>query len=198
MELSVIAHDAFEQKAQLDGFIAEISKAFDRVNPSKIIRKMAGFPMTNAILSWFISYLCSREQYVILGNDKSENILVLSGVGQGSILGVLMFLMFFNDSVVHMTGIYNLNFGDDKKILSIVKSTEDAINLQAAINSFFKWCSDNGLEIHRTKSKIITFTLKSNPIIFERSENRENGNYLRSWCAYELRNELQLSLRICD
>lgn len=92
---------------------------------------------------------------------------VLSGVGQWSILGVIMLLMFFNDSDVIMTGIYCLNFADDKKIASIIKSEEDAMNLQIAINAFFKWCGDNGLEINRTKYKIITYTLKTRPIMFD-------------------------------
>ena len=54
--------------------------------------------------------------------------------------------MFFNDSDIDIIGIYNLNFADDKKLASIIKSTQDSINLQIAINEFFKWCNENGLE----------------------------------------------------
>lgn len=78
-----------------------------------------------------------------------------------------MFLMFFNDSDVRMTGIFCLNFADDKKIASIIKSEEDAVNLQKAIDMFSKWCCDNGLDINRIKFKIITYTLKTKPIIFD-------------------------------
>ncbi|XP_037029672.1 uncharacterized protein LOC119069658 [Bradysia coprophila] len=171
MELSVVAHDAFDQNAQLDTFNVDISKAFDKVAAMKLIRKMAMFPISNSLLLWFISYLTSRVQYVLIGKDRSKTFIVLSGVGQGSILGVFLFLMFFNDSDVRMTGIFCLNFADDKKIASIIKSEKDALNLQAAINLFFKWCSDNGMEINRIKSKIITYTLKTKPIIFDYTLN---------------------------
>ncbi|XP_037026613.1 uncharacterized protein LOC119067625 [Bradysia coprophila] len=167
MELSVLIHNAFQENAQLDEFIVDISEAFDKVDKSKLIRKMAKFPLSNAALLWFLSYLVSRLQYVVVGSEKSDVFTVLSGVGQGSILGVIAFLMFFNDSDVQLPGIHNLNFADDKKMTSIIKSEEDAINLFAAIDIFFKWCCDNGMEINRAKSKVITYTLKRNPIIYD-------------------------------
>lgn len=36
MEMTTLAQEAFESKAQLDVFYANISKAFDTVNPSKL------------------------------------------------------------------------------------------------------------------------------------------------------------------
>lgn len=78
-----------------------------------------------------------------------------------------MFLMFFNDSDICMHGVFNLNFADDKKLVSIVKSYDDARNFQSAINMFFQWCCDNGLEINRVKSKVITYTLKRKPIVYD-------------------------------
>ena len=167
MELSVAAHDAFDQNAQLDSYNVDIQKAFDRVKAMKFIQKMSTFPFSNAVLLWFVSYLSSRVQYVMIGNDKSALFIVSSGVGQGSILGVFMFLIFFNDSDVDMTGILCLNFADDKKIASIIKVEADAIRLQTAINRFFEWCRENGLDINGTKSKMITYTLKAKPIIFD-------------------------------
>jgi len=167
MELYTIAHDAFERNAQLDVFNVDIRKAFDKVNTSKVIRKMAQFPLSNSFLIWFVSYLSSRVQYVILGRDKSRTFVVLSGVGQGTILGAITFIMFFNDSDVIMPDIYCLNFADDKKIAAIIKSTHDANNLQIAIDTFFNWCRDNDLEINLEKSKMITYTHKLRPIKFD-------------------------------
>lgn len=66
-----------------------------------------------------------------------------------------------------MNGILCLNFADDKKISSIIKSHDDAIRLQTAINRFFEWCCENGLEINQVKSKMITYTLKTRPILFD-------------------------------
>lgn len=50
LELTNHAHKAFEQNAQLDVIYADISKAFDSVNPSMLMRKLARFPVSNAAL----------------------------------------------------------------------------------------------------------------------------------------------------
>lgn len=89
MEFTIRTHHAFEQKAQFDVFYADISKAFDSVNTSMLIRKMAMFPISNNILKWFISYLHNRRQYVRVGDKTSEYFSVNSGVGQGTILGLV-------------------------------------------------------------------------------------------------------------
>lgn len=166
LELTNHAHRAFEQNAQLDVFYADISKAFDSVNPALLIRKMANFPLSNAVLKWFCSYLNKRRQYVCIGSSKSRYIEVLSGVGQGTVLGPLLFNIFFNDSDGHMECIFDLNFADDKKIFTIVKSLNDAERLQCAINNFMKWCELNNLNVNGSKCKIITFTHKRSKIQF--------------------------------
>lgn len=167
MELTTLIHQAFDKNVQLDVFYSDIGKAFDKVNPCKFIRKMAEFPLSNMILMWLISYLESRMQYVKVGAAKSKLFEVLSGIGQGTILGPLFFLIFFNGSDGITVEIHHLNFADDKKIAAIVETRDDAVRLQEAINSFLAWCSDNDLSVNLTKCKVITFTLKRHPIKYE-------------------------------
>lgn len=166
-EMICKAFDAFEIHGQLDVFYADIAKAFDSVNTDLLIRKLAKFPISNAILSWFQSYFNNRKQYVRVGSSTSPVFDVTSGVGQGTILGPLLFIAFFDDSDVSIPEVQSSNFADDKKLFTIVKSYEDTNKLQAAIDEFLQWCKENGLDINEVKCNIISYTHKNKPIIRE-------------------------------
>lgn len=160
IELTTFIHQAFEEKAQVDVFYADIRKAFDSVNHNKLIQKIARFPLSNGALNWFVSYLSNRKQFVKLGDSTSEMFDVPSSVGQGSVLGPLLFLIFFDDSDEEIADLLTLNFADDKKVAHIIKKLSDTVVLQNAINKFIQWCDDNDLEVHSMKCQIITFSLK--------------------------------------
>lgn len=165
MELTIHANEAFERDGQLDIFYADIQKAFDSVNQSLLIRKMAKFPISNETLRWFIAYFADRKQAVRVNSSFSEPFNVPSSVGQGSILGPLLFLMFFNDSDDDLILAIALNFADDKKLLRFIRSIADTQFLQQAINNFMNWCTANSLQINIAKCKVITISHKKKPII---------------------------------
>lgn len=167
MEFSMQVNNSFEERAQTDTFYADISKAFDHVKQPLLIRKIAKFPVSNTMLRWFISYFAGRKQYARVGNCDSESFDVPSSVGQGTILGPLFFLVFFDDSDTNLGSSTAYNFADDKKITRIIRNINDAHELQKSIDNFMKWCSENFLEVNLSKCKIITFSHKQNPIIFD-------------------------------
>lgn len=167
MQLTTDIHKAFEEKAQLDVFYADIAKAFDAVIAFLLIKMCSKFPVANELLRWLVDYLKNRKQYVKIGQSLSELFDVTSGVGQGTILGPLLFLMFFNDSDHILPDINYYNFADDKKISNLVKSESDAMKLQSAINIFFNWCSENKLNVNKSKCKIMSFSLKRQVLKFD-------------------------------
>lgn len=166
MEFAVHAHKAFERGTQIDVFYADIQKAFDTVNPYKLIRKLAKFPISNSFLRWMLSYLDNRKLYASVGQEKSDYFNVSSGVGQGTILGPLLFLVFFNDSDL-FDGSSNpliFNFADDKKIALEIRTQADVIELQKYISEFNNWCELNELKLNTMKCKIMTFSMKRQPL----------------------------------
>lgn len=167
MELTTLIHRAFNLKCQLDVFYADIKKAFDCVNPYLLIRTLARYRISNKVLRFFMSYFNSRTQYVKCNGAVSKFFDVSSGVGQGSILGPLLFIAFFNgsDSIHNNSEIFSLNFADDKKIAVIVKDQSDTLKLQQSIDRFVTWLKDNGLSVNESKCRVISFSLKRSPII---------------------------------
>lgn len=173
LEHTTHIHRAFACHSQLDTFYSDVSKAFDQVDKSKQIRKLARFPLSNQSLFWFESYLSNRQQYVKVGSAKSKILLVSSGVGQGSVNGPTLFVVFFDDSDPLMYEIISSNFADDKKLSNIINCLDDAIKLQEGIDCFMEWCNENKMQVNKEKCKIMTFTRKKDPIIFNYTINGE-------------------------
>ena len=87
-----------------------------------------------------------------------------SGLPQGSHLGPLLFILFFNDA----TKIFKFAklgvFADDLKLYAKINSSTDAVYLQEDMDLFSAWCKKNGMELSIDKCKIMTFHRKSLPI----------------------------------
>lgn len=75
----------------------DLSKAFDTISHAKLLDKLSRYGINDGELEWFKDYLFSRKAVVSYNNCLSEVHEIYSGVPQGSILGPLLFLVFFND-----------------------------------------------------------------------------------------------------
>ena len=73
----------------------DLSKAFDTLSHSALLEK--SFGVTGDSHNWFTDYLFNRKQFCVVENCESKLLNITCGVPQGSILGPLLFLMFFND-----------------------------------------------------------------------------------------------------
>lgn len=156
-----------ESGKQVDVIYTDIRKAFDTVQHNALIAKLGEIGIHSSLLAWIDSYLRARTQYVkILGWD-SRVFSVKSGVPQGSHLGPLLFLLFFNDvTKVVKSSKFSL-FADDLKIHKVVKSVRDCNALQADIAALHLWCESNGLRLSVGKCKVMSLFRKRDPLFCE-------------------------------
>ena len=123
MQLVYIVHKMYEVLEEGSGMRAvflDISKAFDRVWHRGLIAKLRSIGVEGNLLKWFISYLSSRKQRVIIERVHSDWCNTEAGVLQGSVLGPLLFLIYINDLPTTITSNCFL-FADDCFLLEKVQ-----------------------------------------------------------------------------
>ena len=72
----------------------DFSKAFDKLDFSMLLEKIKKVGINGRLARWLYSFLTNRYQLVLVHGSKSILTEVLSGVPQGSVLGLLLFSYF--------------------------------------------------------------------------------------------------------
>ena len=76
---------------QSDIILLDFAKAFDTVPHQRLLLKLRHYGIQGTINKWIQAWLCFREQSVLVEEEKSVHVSVMSGVPQGTVLGPLMF-----------------------------------------------------------------------------------------------------------
>lgn len=151
---------------QTDAIFMDFSKAFDKVSHKKLIFKLDNILKNKQLTKWILSYLHSRQQYVVFKDKCSERVSVESGVPQGSVLGPLLFLLYINDIVNDIPVNIKL-YADDCVIYSEVKNSNDQIKLNAAFQKVKSWCDSWQMPINFEKTVFMRISHKKEPLLFQ-------------------------------
>ena len=92
----------------------DFQKAFDKVPHQRLLLKLNAHGIGNDVINWIEKWLTHRKQGVIVDGEISNWKSVLSGVPQGSILGLILFLIYIN-YLEHDISSKVLKFAYDKK-----------------------------------------------------------------------------------
>ena len=110
-------YEAFEKNEYTLGVLIDLSKGFDTVDHSIVIRKLELYGITGRNYAWVKSYLSNLLQYIQIDeNCKTEYCVVKCGLPQGSILGPLLFLLYVNDFKNASSVLDPIMFADDTNL----------------------------------------------------------------------------------
>ena len=131
----------------------DISKAFDCIDHTRLFNKLMSCGISELVLKWFKSYF-SRTQVVKVGNVVSQCKPVRSGIGQGTILGPLIFVFYINDVMRHVGNLRVNMYADDCLIYTVGNNWENMVPyIQDGLDDFQHWCENNCLKLNTRKSK---------------------------------------------
>ena len=152
--------DCFEKDMFCLAIFIDLKKAFDTVKHSVILGKLERIGIQGTALDWFESYLDSRKQFIEDGNGtKSKESTLLTGVPQGSLLGVLLFQLIINDMKNCLKYSNAILYADDTTLYVIGNKIEFLeLKLQADMNAISMWLKSNSLCLNEKKTKIVLFS----------------------------------------
>ena len=162
MALTYLTKDilaGFDEGMHTVALFMDLSKAFDSIDHSILLDKLAYYGITNIELRWFKSYLEGRSQYVVYNKIKSDIKNLVSSVPQGSILGPLLFIIFINDIVKSSSLLKFTIYADDAVLYLSSKNLQDLVDLfNREIITTYHWLISNKLTLNINKTKAIIFS----------------------------------------
>ena len=151
---------ALDKGLQTDVVYLDFSKAFDSVNHALLVPKLKYYGIGGNLFDWFSNYLSSRTQSTVDGHI-SVSCSVLSGVPQGSILGLLLFVIYVNDlPSVSLDNSLLFLYADGTKCTKIIRDFNDTNSMQANLDHLHSWTETWKLRFNQLKCEALTISRK--------------------------------------
>ena len=131
----------------------DVRKAFDSLNHKVLLTKLKNIGLENNVVQWFSSYL-NRKQILRHKDTTSDELQVISGIPQGSILGPTLFIFYINDIFTIIPDVKIKMFADDCVLYKSGIVWNDIHEpLQRMLDKYILWGYDHCLHLNADKTK---------------------------------------------
>ena len=143
--------------------LLDLSAAFDTVNHDLLLSRLEKrFGITDVVLNWFKSYLCSRIHNLSVSINQSHSTKrdLLVGVPQGSVLGPLLYMLYtapISDVIASHQLNYHL-YADDTQLYLAFKTNHLNLAIDRVLSCVSKiscWMERNDLKLNPDKTGIL-------------------------------------------
>ncbi len=128
----------------------DFAKVFDSVNHRLLLTKLKCCGITPSVINWIESYIRRQSSQVIVNASLSQVAGSASGVPQGLVLGLTVFVIYVNELTDDLT-IDHLLYADDVTLITNRKQS-DAFRSSFLASS--KWSEDWELIFNPSKTVV--------------------------------------------
>jgi len=141
LEFTEYIAKSVDKREPMDTIFLDFQKAFDKVPHTRFINKLQACGINDKIENWIRNWLCGKRQRVCIEGKYSEWSDVVSGVPQGSVLGLILFTIFINDIDSNIVN-KMLKSADDVKLMGKVATCNDIDIMRKDLANLYTWSED--------------------------------------------------------
>ncbi|XP_072041338.1 uncharacterized protein [Amphiura filiformis] len=116
------------QRSDVVLVLLDLSAAFDTVDHQILLRRLRDrYGVHGKALAWCTSYLCNRQQSVVIGDSVSATHFMNCSVPQGSVAGPFMFTVYAAplEDLIRSYGVETMIYADDTQLYLVLDPSSD-------------------------------------------------------------------------
>ncbi|XP_065561279.1 uncharacterized protein LOC136027750 [Artemia franciscana] len=162
--IQTIESNDFVTRLLDDGLLVDViffdqAKLFDKVQHQLLLLKMEACRVYEDIVAWIEAFLTGRTQRVVIHDATGktlydDEIPVISGALQGTILGFTLFGIYTIDCTTHPKNPWALYTGNCK-LLGLVQISPNHSTMQEDLDQLSRWSSEWSLQFNMSKCKVL-------------------------------------------
>ena len=143
--------------------LLDLSAAFNTIDHDLLLNRLrAVFGIRDTALVFFGSYLSGRKQLVSVLGQESEPSSLLYGVPQGSVLSLILFILYTQplSDIIERHSVLHYMFAHHTELYdSAPRSSTDSLfcNIQNCVSDVKKWTIHNKLQLNEDKTEALLF-----------------------------------------
>jgi hypothetical protein len=159
LTMTLQVQDAFKRGEHTVTAFLDMEGAFDSVWRNGVIYKLMKLGITGRLLLCIDDFFRNRYTRSLVNSITTNFIATDTGVPQGSVLSVVLFLVYFGDISEGLAT--HVKFADDMNVWRTDASPTEAANkLTADLKLINRWSFKWRMGISAPKSKVINFSVK--------------------------------------